>query len=132
MKTQFFDREDVANPANGSVITDPLQLEKILRSVRGRPPSIAELIGDNGFTLLFFLGASDGCVQFSPSNGDLPYLVAVLPERKDDDELMTFLMSGTATEIPKRYCVPYAMIVDIAVAFVQTGQRKPDVRWEEI
>jgi len=132
MKAQFFDRQDTANPLNGTSIESFAELQSMLESVRNRPPFFAELIGDNGFKLLLGLGTNEGCVQFSSTDGAPPYLMAVAPNPRDSIGESEFLIGDTASPVPKRYCMPYEAVVHIAAAFLQTGQRKPDVHWEEI
>lgn len=132
MKAQFFDRQDVANPLNGTSITDLSELRNVLGSVRGRPPFFAELIGENGFKLLMGVGGAEGCVQFSSVDGAPPYLMAVAPNDGNSEGEQEFLIGDAASPVPKRYCLPHDAVEDIAAAFVQTGQRKADVPWEEI
>ena len=132
MKTHFFDLLDNANPLNGTSIENLVEFQNMLESVRDRLPFIAELIGDNGFKLMFGLGARYGCVQFSSVNDDPPYLMTVNPNLLDSEGDVEFLCGGTPTPVDKRYCLPYDAFVEILAEFVQTGERKPDVLWEEI
>jgi hypothetical protein len=102
MKAHFFDLENDANPLNGTCIESSAELRNILESLHeslhDRPPFIAELIGDNGFKLMFGLGITEGFVQYSSVEDD----------------------------------PPYDAFVEILAEFVQTGQRKRDVHWEEL
>ena len=131
MKTQFFDRQDPHNPANGRVVMSPAELRALLETMRDRPPFFAELIGDNGFKLLLGLGGGEGCVQFSPLDGSPPYLTTVGSDLPVPGEVMEFLISDTPTPVPRRFCVPYETVLQVADAFVLTGSRRGDVRWEE-
>lgn len=132
MKVQFFDRQNAANPLNGGYVEDLAGLRNVLGSARDRPPFFAELIGDNGFKLLLGLGSTEGCVQFSSVDGAPPYLMAVTPSQRDSEGELEFLIGGTASPVPRRYCLPYGAVEDIAAVFVQNGGRKSDVSWEEI
>jgi hypothetical protein len=136
MKAHFFDLEDDANHLNGSGIESSAQLWNILESLHeslhNRQPFIAELIGDNGFKLMFGLGTEEGFVQFSSVEDDPPYLLAVNPDLGNSEGECEFLCGGTLTSIEKRYCLPYDAFLEILVEFVKTGQRKPDVQWEEL
>lgn len=132
MKTHFFDLQDDDNPLNGTCIENSAELQNVLASVRDRAPFIAELIGDNGFKLTFGLGAAEGFVQFSSVEDDPPYLMAVNPNLRDSEGEYEFLCGGTLTPVEKRYCLPYDSFVEILAEFAQTGQRKPDVHWEEL
>ena len=104
----------------------------MLASMRARPPFFAELICDNGYKLLLGLGASEGCVQFSSTEGDPPYLMAVADNAEAAIGDVEFLMGDTVTPVSRRYCLPYDVVADIAVVFVDTGNPKSDVHWEAI
>ena len=131
MKVQFFDRQDAANSLNGMSITSLSEFHSALESARGRPPFFTELIGDNGFKLLLGIGGEEGCAQFSSVDGTAPYLMAVSLDKGEEGE-QVFLIDDIASPVPKRYCLPNNIIEDIAATFLQTGQRRSDVPWEEI
>src|SRR5256885_14831394 len=97
MKTKFFDREDSSNPLNNSTIKDSSELTGILRGFRKREPFFCELVGDNGYDLLIGIAGNVGCVQFSPSSGDNPYLTAVAPGEQEANEFVEFLIGGAPT-----------------------------------
>lgn len=131
MMAQFFDRQDIDNPLNGTSITKLSELRSALKSTRGRSPFFAELIGDNGFKLLLGIGSDEGCAQFSSVDGSPPYFMAVAPDGGEEGEKV-FLIGDTASPVLKRYCLPYDAIEAIAETFLQIGRRKSDVVWEEI
>jgi hypothetical protein len=79
MIVRFLDQQDESNPLNGSIIADNEQLSRLLDSLRTREPFLAQLFGDNGYSLMVGIGETIGCVQYSRSDGDSPYLVAVAP-----------------------------------------------------
>jgi hypothetical protein len=132
MKTHFLDLLDNANPLNGTSIENLAELQNVLESVRERLPFIAELSGDNGFKLTFVLGPTEGCAQFCSVENKPPYLIAVNPNLGDSEGKVEFLIGDTLTPVSKRYCLPYDAFVTIAAEFVQTGERKHDVLWEEL
>ena len=132
MKTHFFDLQDGTNPLNGTSIENSVELREILDSLKNRPPFLAELISDNGYKLMFGLGATEGCVQASSVEDDPPYLMAVTPNLRDSEGEVDFLCGGTLTPVSKRYCLSYDAFVEILEEFVETGERKHDVFWEEI
>lgn len=132
MKTHFFDLLDNANPSNGTGIENLSELQNLLESVRDRLPFIAELNGDNGFKLIFVLGPTEGCVQFCSVEHKPPYLMAVNSNLRDSEGEVEFLMGDTLTPVSKRYCLTYDAFVTIVAEFVQTGERKHDVLWEEL
>jgi hypothetical protein len=131
MRAQFFDRQDKLNQVNGAMLEDPEALRTMVQSMQSRAPFLAELIGTNGRTLLLGLGCSDGCVQFSSTDGAPPYLMAVRNNAYQEGE-QDFLISSTPTPVPRRYCLPMQRVAEIAVAFLENGERSSDVEWEEI
>jgi hypothetical protein len=133
MRTRFFDLEDESSPLNGTVIETPSELGVLLKSLSHRPPFIAEFIGENGIRLTLGLGnAPEGCAQFTSADGLPPYLLAVSPHPQSSNEDLVFLMGHTATPMSRRNCLPVKLVEEIAAVFVETGQRKLDVNWEEV
>lgn len=132
MKTTFFDRQDTANSLNGKTIDSVSELREILTSGRDRSPFFAELIGENGSKLLLGLGNREGCVQFSSTSGAPPYLMVVAPDQCNSEGDLEFMIDGTASPVPRRYCVSYETMENVAAEFVRTGQRSLDTQWEEI
>jgi hypothetical protein len=131
MKAQFFDRQDETNPLNGTVLHDSSSLRDIIIRMQQRAPFLAELIGENGCALLLGLGSSDGCVQFSSTDGSPPYWMAVGSDPEGTGE-QNFLIGNTATPVPRRYCISMERVEEIATTFLASGQRALDMVWEEI
>ena len=131
MRAQFFDRQDDGNPLNGVELEEPQAIRNIVRSMQLRTPFMAELVGTNGHTLLLGLGSSDGCVQFSSSDGTPPYLMAVRPNGEQEGA-QDFLISSTPSPVPRRYCLPMQEVAEIAATFLENGERYPDVEWEAL
>ena len=132
MFAQFFDREDTSNAHNGKIVHDEHELRRILDATPNRPKFFIELIGDNGFKLLVGVGGEVGCVQFSPSDGNTPYFMAVSADERPETGYEEFLIGGEASQVPRRYCIPRTLASEITTHFLRTGTRKSDVTWEEI
>jgi Immunity protein Imm1 len=130
MNVTFFDREDEANPLNGTVARHREQLLQILNGLRNRPPFVCELLGENGLHLHVGIGKL-GHAQYSRSDGEPPYLLAMGPRPGRRDEYVDFLLGGTPTPISKRYCMPFDSIREIAAYFLETGRAHPSFAWEE-
>jgi len=135
MIVTFLDMEDSSNELNGIAIDDGERLVQILESLRNRPPFLCELTGENGFRLDVGIGER-GCAQYSPSNGDTPYLVVVAPGKElqelawgDDIE---FLCGGTPTPVSDRNCVSFHSVREIARYFLETDHAHPGFVWEEV
>ena len=132
MNVLFFDLQDISNPMNGLRIKSKTELDGALEKLGNREPFVFELVGENGYKLLVGLGKAIGCVQHSRTDGDTPYLVAVAPGVWEVEDYFEFLAGDTATPISKRYCMPWEQVRQIATYFLETGDRSPDISWEEI
>jgi hypothetical protein len=131
MNVTFFDIEDKANHLNGTIIRDGDRLSQVLEGVRMRAPFFCELIGENGYELLIGVGP-EGCVQFGQRDGNSAYLVAVSPDQVAKGGQIEFLCNGLPTPVPRRYCMPFDSIREIAGYFLDTGRMHPTFAWEEI
>jgi len=133
MMVEFYDRQELSNPLNGTQITVGTGLRRIVESLRNRRPFFCELLGNNGFKLLVGIGKNVGCVQHSSSDGEPPYLMAV----EEGFEFSTvdtvdFLIGSELTPVPRRYCKSMESVKQIALYFLETGLRCPNVAWEQI
>jgi hypothetical protein len=129
MKATFLDCQDSTNELNGAVVQDKTRLFQILDSLLDRRSFVGELVSESGFNLHLGIGKL-GHAQFSRSDGEPPYLMAVAPHpaRRDRE----FLMGGTPTSISNRYCMPFGLVREIAGHFLDTGRAHPGFSWEEI
>jgi hypothetical protein len=132
MKVKFCDMDDASNPLNGSTIRDSRRLLQILRGMQGREPFFCELEGENGYRLDVGLAATFGCAQYSHSEGDPPYLMAVDSDAKPEDGYKEFFCQNMHTSVPARHCLPLDVTMQIAAFFLETGKPSPAVSWEEI
>jgi hypothetical protein len=132
MIVRIRDCQDQASSVNGLALTSDEQLFQVLDSLRTRKPFFAELVGENSCTLLIGIGGAIGCAQFSRSDGEPPYLMAVAPKQFSESEHVEFLAGNTSTPVPSRYILPFEDIKDIASEFRSTGTHSADVTWEEI
>jgi hypothetical protein len=128
----FFDRQEKQNTLNGIKISDPDRIVALLDSLKHRPAFFCELVGDNGYNLLIGVATHCGCSQYSPSNGSPPYLMAVGKLQPVRSDYIEFLTADTPTPIARHYCLPFETAQKIASHFVMTGERYPEVDWEEI
>ncbi len=132
MTVEFFDRQEESNPLNGTRISNKTDLLKILDSLRNREPFFLELVGENGYNLLIGLARMIGCAQYSRQDGSSPYVMAVTTGELDNDGYMEFLTADTATPVPRRYCIPFDLVKEVAAHFLLTGEPSPALKWEEI
>jgi hypothetical protein len=132
MKVRYKNQQSHADPLNGSEITTVAQLGELLDERRNYSPFIARLTGANGYELMIGMGSGVACAQYSLSVGDPPYLVALAPQRRVKSRLVAFLMNNTPTEIPARFILSFDEVKQIALHFLETGERSSAVSWEEI
>jgi hypothetical protein len=132
MNLEFFDRENERNPLNGSIISQRGHLRELLNQLQDRSPFFCELLGQNGQKILLGIGGPKGCVQHSNIDGSPPYLMAVSENPEHQGEHVDFLIGGTSTPVPSRYCIPFKTVNEIATYFQMTGGRSPMVAWEEV
>ena len=131
MDVEFHDLEDEFSPFHGARIRSAAKLAGIIDASRTREPFFCELVGENGYKLTIGLGADVGCVQYSPSDGELPYLMAI-PDVPTAGADVAFSAGGQSAAIPERYYLPFDLAKQIAIFFLETGSRSPAVRWEEL
>jgi hypothetical protein len=132
MIVQFFDREVESNPLNGMRIDENKKLLEFLDRLDERPAFCCELVGANGYKLLLGVGGPLGCAQFSHESGAPPYMMATTTGSKGRNEDVVFLIGGTPSPIPGRYCLPQVVIKEVAMHFQATGSMSPAVEWEEV
>lgn len=144
MTVKFLDLQEAPNPLNAAKIESAEELIKILEQLRARDAFIFELEQNNGHKLTVGLGDNIGFVQHSRSNGVPPYFLALAPDGKRCDAGSTpdqtdheehdveFVCGNTPTPVPRRYCLPYEMVKQIAIYFLNTGDPSLTVSWDEI
>jgi hypothetical protein len=132
MNVEFFDRQNDQNPLNGLNVDQKSRLSELLDQLQGQLPFFSELLGQNGYKVLIGIGGPRGCVQFSRSDDEPPYLMALSHNPDYSMEGVASLIRGELTHVPSRYCIPFETVKDIAEHFMMTGERSLRVSWEEI
>jgi hypothetical protein len=130
MIVTFFDRQDHRNKENGNCINTTDAFFKILDATADREPFFVELVGNRGFNLLVGVRRDGGCVQFSPSDGVPPYLMAVGNPALDG--FSEYLIGGTPTPIPNRFDLGRDRLRAIIGTFLDSGEKADSFVWEEI
>ena len=129
MNLEFQDLEDRSNPANGTMVRAILDLRALFANARDRRPFFFTLTNADGELTIGF-ASEIGCIQHSNPKGDPPYMMAVSPESKDG--FVEFLAGGTATPVPKRYCLTADSVIELVAEFLESGRKSASVKWEEI
>lgn len=132
MKAVLNDMHDRSSSLDGATVHNRKELFRLLDSAQDREPFGCELVGENDFKLTLGIGQDIGFVQHSPSDGSTPYLMAVAREKCREQDHAEFLVGNTPTPVPRRYCIPFEAMKEIAAYFIETGERSPAVSWEEI
>jgi hypothetical protein len=132
MNTTFFDKQDRSNSLNGTRLRNLSELTRTLGDLTSRQPFFVELHNTGGAKLLVGVGREYGCCQYGSLSGEPPYSMAVAEETRRSNQSCEFLIDGTATEIPGKYCIPMETVLSVAMHFVETGQQSQSVEWEEI
>jgi len=132
MRARFFDLYDRSNPLDGAEVTTSVELSSIIDECSAGRAQFCELVGENGFKLLLGVSRDLGCVQHSSCDDNPPYLMATNNSVLDTDDCVKFLIDNEPTPVPRHYCLPMELVKKIATHFLEIGQRRTDVRWEEI
>ncbi len=132
MRVIFQDLQQPDNPVNGKRLECAVAMMEVFQSLSGRKPFLFELRGENGFMLMVGFAGNCGSVQYSPSDGSPPYLMAVPDDVVDDGNFVEFLAGNTPTPIARRFCLPIEQIEKIAYDFIEQGDKSGEVTWEEI
>ena len=130
MKTVFFDLENMDNPANGSDISEPEEIQVLFDKLRFGKPFICELESEDGYTLTLGLGSDTGCARYAYADGVEPFWLAIGDGSIKGDHV--FYQDGQPITMVDRYCLPYDMVKSVAMYFIETGKQCPDVRWETV
>ena len=135
MRVILHDFQDGSNnPLDGIQVDGSDKLRVVLDQLQRRDPFILELEGDNGYRLTVGIGGPISCIQYSSSDGEPPYMVAVMKDRlqRSEQKDCVFLCSGQATEIRGSQCVPFSVLQSVASRFLETGVRSDEVDWIEV
>jgi hypothetical protein len=132
MNATFNDLQDKSNVMNGTRVRDSFGLNALLEPLKERQPFMFELVGVNGCTLLVGFSKDVGCVQFSASDGEPPYLMALNDDIVEDEPFISFLNGNTPTPVPRRFCLPIEQVLAVTGAFIDEGVRSDAVGWEEL
>lgn len=131
MSAKFFDLQDTNNPDNGAILKDGSSAKALLMKNSSREPFTCELVYDEKWQLIIGLGPTLCCAEHSATDGGSRYLVAYLESERTQTGEVEFMLSHAPTEILRRRCFPLDVLLDVAAYFVETGERSPNVFWED-
>jgi hypothetical protein len=132
VKVRYSNLQDDFDPVSDTSLAGSAELADLLESRRRKLPFLAKLSGENGFELMIGIGRNVGCVQYSHSNGAPPYLMAISPNPPMKRGGFEFLTANTPTQIPAPNIVRFKELKEIALHFLETGERSNKVAWQEV
>jgi Immunity protein Imm1 len=132
MRVRYVNQQDESDPMNRTIVAGIDKLAELLEKRRNNAPFIAELSADNGFHLMLGIGTRVGWAQYSRIDGELPYLVAIPPQQRVKNRYVEFLMNNTPTAIPGCFILSFDEAKQIALHFLETGERSAAFTWEAI
>lgn len=132
MKVRYLNQQDDSDPMNGTVIAGNAKLAVLLDRRRNDAPFVAELRGDNGFMLVFGMGAGIGCVEYRRTDGDPPYLMGISSHPTVESGDIEFMCGGTPTPIPARNILEFGELKQTLIHFLETGERTDLISWESV
>lgn len=132
MKVTYENDQDELDPFDRCVIRSAGELSDLLEDRRTKPPFIARFSSDNGFELLVGIGANVAFVQHSRSSGRSTNLMAVSRHPTMKRGYIEFLTANTPTPVAARYIISFGELKEVALYFLQTGERSDVVVWQEL
>ncbi len=79
------------------------------------------------------IGIPYGFVEYMNNDGTPPYLLATIDmEEKGNGEVIEFDSGGTPTPILQEYCLPFDLVVDIAVFIFKNKNLPETINWLEV
>ena len=131
MKVRYVNTYDNSDPMNGAFITESNSLAEILDQRRKYVPFIAELAGDNGYELAIGIGSDVGSAQYSRTDGEPPYMMAVSPQRHMTKGYVEFFFHNEPTPVAARYILSFDQVKMVSLHFLKTGDKSNAVSWRE-
>jgi hypothetical protein len=135
MRVTYKNQQYKNDPFNGLAIASIAELADLLEQARTKRPFFIRLSCDNGFELLFGVGASVGCIQHSSSDRfdrETPNLMAVSRDPRMKRGYVEFLTANTPTPVAARYIISFDELKEVVLCFLQTGERSDAVVWQRL
>jgi hypothetical protein len=130
MSVRYFNYQDKYDATNGKVVAQRDQLSELLHRRRNQRPFVAELAGENGFQIIFGISTNLCCTQYSRTDGSPPYLMAVSPHPPMKRGCVEFFAGGQRTPFAARYIITFDELKEIAIRFLETGEKSDAVSWQ--
>jgi Immunity protein Imm1 len=131
MRVRYVNTHDKSDPMNGAFITESSSLAELLDQRRKCVPFIAELVGENGYELAIGIGSSVGSAQYSRTDGEPPYMMAVSSHRHMKKGYVEFFFHIEPTPVAARYILSFDQVKAVSLHFLETGDKSNAVSWRE-
>jgi hypothetical protein len=131
MILRYLNHQDKYDALNGKPILQPEKLSELLHRRRNQRPHVAELSADNGLQIVFAISTDLCCAEYRRIDGVPPYLMAISPHRSMKRGCVEFFAGNTPTPIAARYIINFEELKEIALYFLQTGEKSSAVSWQE-
>jgi hypothetical protein len=129
---RYLNYQDKFDVLNGKPIDSVEQLSELLHRRRNQRPFVAALNAENGFEITFGVSTDRCAVQYAGADSSPPYLMAVSPRPSMTRGYVEFFCGGTPTPFAARYIISFAELEEIALHFLETGERSSKVSWQEL
>lgn len=129
---RYKNQQNESDPMKDIAITSKKELSDLLRARRHNTPFLARLSGDNGFEIMLGIAGQVGCAQHSRSDGSLPYLMAHSTNPPMTNGDVEFLTADTPTPVPAAEIISFEELEQVALHFLETGERSSSVLWEPL
>jgi len=106
-------------------------LRKALKRALQDGPRVVILDSSDAGSLTIGIGTPYGFVQFVKKNNLPPYLVAI-DESIEDVSFVEFDAGGTLTPVPRRNCLEFNTVIEIAEYFYKNKKLPEYINWEEV
>jgi hypothetical protein len=130
MKTHFSHMGSKNKIGDGAILHSAKDVTELLAQLRLGDPVMCNFEAEDGDFLTVGVGADVGCVQFTGSDHQPPYLMAVGDQSVAGNRL--FDLDGSETEVEEQYCLSFTLLEKIVQHFVENGQMLQTVSWEEV
>ncbi len=116
----------------GIIIKTEEDLKNELQSTFNREGNRAIILqSPKSGELLIGVGNQYGFVEYSTNSKELPYLIATDRDNIKPDDFYEFDSGGTPTPIPSDKCLPYDLVIEIAIFFFQNQKIPNNIKWEK-
>jgi hypothetical protein len=123
--------DEIGHALDGTLLASQEDVLALIDSAANREPFMGEIDSEKGDILTVGIGK---CCYASvgPREGGSPFFDAVSSSRNVKGKYCTFLLGGTLTEIPSKYCLTRSELLVIIARFVEEGVKHDSIQWEQI